>query len=106
MYSQFVATDIYRAMLGCGCDQQLRQTLGKYSLSSRGGARMLRRDDGATIHVVTVLVDGGVLAQLAEQGVVAVMQLDNVSARLRAEPELPGGDYAHGYLRPRYGYAA
>lgn len=91
MLSTFVAADVYRVMLGAGRLDALSQTLQAYALPAEGSLRQLRRDDGSGVWVVTVLIDGETLERISLLQALSLMQIDNISARLRAVPTLPGG---------------
>ena len=109
MLRSFVVDDIYRVMLGCEAIEPLARTLGEHGLRSEGPMRQMHRDDGSSVWVSVVLVDGDTLEQIALHAALMLMQIDNISARLRATPALPGGgERAPRYApaRQRYGVAA
>lgn len=90
MLRSFIANDIYRVLLGSDAIEPLARTLGEHGLRSEAPMRQMRRDDGSSVWTSTVLVDGDSLERIALQAVLRLMQIDNISARLRATPELPG----------------
>ncbi|MBA4286279.1 MAG: hypothetical protein C0434_12180 [Xanthomonadaceae bacterium] len=91
MLRSFVADDIYRVMLGANRLDTLNRTLQEYALPAEGSLRQLRRDDGSGVWVVVVLIDGDMLERISLHQALSLMQIDNISARLRAVPTLPGG---------------
>ncbi len=107
MLRTFIESDVYRVMLGSESRELLVSGMRAISRSVEGDIRRMRRDDGSGVYVTTLFVDGGALERLALRGELTVMQIDNISARLRSAPSLPGGsDYVGGYAYRRYGYAA
>ena len=107
MLRAFIESDVYRVMLGSESRERLLAGLHGLSRQPAGEIRRMRRDDGSGVYVSTLFIDGGALEQVALSDELMVMQVDNISARLRAAPSLPGGaDYAGGYAQRRYGYAA
>lgn len=91
MLRSFVADDIYRVMLGANRLDTLNHTLQEHALAAEGSLRQLRRDDGTGVWVVVVLIDGDMLERISLLQALSLMQIDNISARLRAVPTLPGG---------------
>lgn len=91
MLSTFAAADIYRVMLGTCRVDTLSRALDEYRLPAEGSLRQMRRDDGSGVWVATVLVDGETLERISLLQTLSLMQIDNISARLRAVPTLPGG---------------
>lgn len=90
MLRSFAAADIYRVMLGTDRIDTLSRTLDEYRLPAEGSLRQMRRDDGSGVWVATVLVDGDTLERISLLQALSLMQVDNISARLRAVPSLPG----------------
>lgn len=91
MLGSFIADDIYRVMLGASHHDSLSRVLDEHRLPAEGSLRQMRRDDGSGVWVGVVLVDGETLEQITLRQRVSLMQVDNISARLRARPALPGG---------------
>jgi hypothetical protein len=107
MLRSFIETDVYRVMLGSESREQLLCGLQDLSWQPAGEIRRMRRDDGSGVYVAMQFIDGAVLEQLSLRGELLLMQVDNISARLRVAPSLPGGSaYAGGDDQRRYGYAA
>ena len=107
MMRTFIENDIYRVMLGCESRERLLAGLDEFSRQPVGEIRSLRRDDGSLVHVAVQFLDGACLERLALHGELLLMQIDNISARLRAEPSLPGcGGRSAGYAQRQFGYAA
>lgn len=90
MLPTFSANDIYRVMLGSDTLLPVARTLGEHSLRSEGPMRQMRRDDGRCVWVSVALIDGATLERISLLAAVQLMQIDNVSARLRAAPAIPG----------------
>ncbi|WP_022978372.1 hypothetical protein [Nevskia ramosa] len=90
MLRSFIADDIYRVTLGSDAIEPLSRTLGDHGLRPDGTLRRMHRDDGTGVWMAQVLVDGNTLQHIALQARLMLMQIDNISARLRAAPELPG----------------
>ncbi len=90
MLRSFIADDVYRVTLGSDAIEPLSRTLGEYGLRPEGTLRRMRRDDGSGIWMAQVLIDGDTLQHVALQARLSLMQIDNISARLRAAPELSG----------------
>lgn len=99
MLRSFIDSDIYRVMLGSEQHETLSALFGQFGLQPEG-VRLMRRDDGSAVHVAMVLLDGETLERVALSQRVMMMQIDNISARLRAVPSLPGGGMAE--RSPRY----
>ncbi|WP_292998834.1 hypothetical protein [Nevskia sp.] len=111
MLRSFIDSDIYRVMLGSEQPEALSDVFLQFGLQHEGNIRLMRRDDGSGVHVAMVLVDGDTLERIALSQRVMMMQIDNISARLRAVPSLPGGGSAErtprfAPLRLPYGVAA
>jgi hypothetical protein len=107
MLRSFIEADVYRVMLGCESRELLLAGVRGQKLEPEGSVRCMRRDDGSGVYVVTLFADGGSLERLALHGELLLMQVDNISARLRAVPTLPGaGEYVGGYSYRQCGYAA
>lgn len=87
MLGSFIATDIYRAMLGTRDHDRLAELLDAYGLLAENALRLMRRDDGTEVWVTTVLLEGEALQRIALGQVASVMQVDNISARLRLPVE-------------------
>ena len=90
MRSTFASADIYRVMLGSCRVETLSRALEEYRVPAEGSLRQMRRDDGSGVWVATVLVDGDTLERISLLQALSLMQVDNISARLRAVPSLPG----------------
>lgn len=90
MLRAYAAADIYRVMLGAGSMDGLSRALDEYRLPAEGSMRQMRRDDGSGVWVVVVLVDGETLERISLLESLSLMQIDNISARLRSIPTLPG----------------
>lgn len=90
MLRSFIADDIYRVTLGSDAIEPLSRTLGDHGLRADGTLRRMHRDDGTGVWMARVLIDGNTLQHIALQARLMLMQIDNISARLRAGPELPG----------------
>lgn len=90
MLRAFIAADIYRVMLGCEAIEPLARALGEHGLRSDGPMRQMHRDDGSSLWMSVVLVDGETLEQITLQRMLDLLQIDNISARLRATPETSG----------------
>jgi len=90
MLRSFIADDIYRVTLGSDAIDPLSRTLGEHGLRPDGTLRRMHRDDGTGVWMAQVLVDGNTLQHIALQARLMLMQIDNISARLRAGPELAG----------------
>lgn len=101
MRSTFAAADIYRVMLGTHRVDTLSRALEDYRLPAEGSLRQMRRDDGSGVWVAVVLVDGETLERISLLQTLSLMQVDNISARLRAVPSLPGSP-ATPRLQPRF----
>lgn len=95
MLRAFVAADIYRVMLGASSVDTLRRALADHRLPAESSLRQMRRDDGSGVWVAVVLVDGDTLERISLLQSLSLMQVDNISARLRAAPSLPGGNRLH-----------
>ena len=111
MLRSFIDSDIYRVMLGGEQRETLTALFEQFGLQHDGELRLMRRDDGSGVYVATVLLDGDVLERVSLSQRVMMMQIDNISARLRAVPSLPGGGSAErsprfAPSRPPYGIAA
>lgn len=91
MLRSYIADDIYRVMLGSDEVELLDRALGEHELRSEGPVRQMRRDDGSGVWVSVALVDGETLERISLRASLMMMQVDNISARLRATPSLPGG---------------
>lgn len=87
MLGSFIAADIYRVMLGAREQAALAELLDRHQLQAEAELRPMRRDDGTGVWVAVVLVEGETLQRIALGQVASLMQVDNISARLR----LPGG---------------
>ncbi|WP_293369110.1 hypothetical protein [Nevskia sp.] len=90
MLGAFVAADIYRVMLGSNQADSLSRALETYRLPTEHSLRQMRRDDGSGVWVAVVLIDGETLERISLLQALSLMQIDNISARLRAAPTLPG----------------
>lgn len=89
MLRSFIADDIYRVTLGSEAIEPLARILGEHGLRAAAPMRQMRRDDGSSVWMSAVLVDGDTLERIALHAALRLMQVDNVSARLRATPEWP-----------------
>lgn len=103
MLRAFVAADIYRVMLGASSVDTLRRALADHRLPAESSLRQMRRDDGSGVWVAVVLVDGDTLERISLLQSLSLMQVDNISARLRAMPTLPGSTTS---LQPMHGAVA
>lgn len=95
MLPSFIADDIYRVTLGSDVAEPLIRLLGQYGLrpdGANGQPRCMCRDDGSSVWMSRMLIDGEALERIALQARLVLMQIDNISARLRAIPALPGSE--------------
>lgn len=90
MLGSFISDDVYRVMLGACERAVLACVLADHQLFAEGELRQMRRDDGSGIWVAVTLVDGATLERIGLRQSLSLMQVDNISARLRAGPSLPG----------------
>lgn len=90
MLGSFISDDVYRVMLGACERAVLACVLADHQLFAEGELRKMRRDDGSGIWVAVTLVDGATLERIGLRQSLSLMQVDNISARLRAGPSLPG----------------
>lgn len=89
MLRSFIFSDVYRVMLGCANREALLEAIGKQNVNHHGALREMTRADDSRVFVVTLFVDGEALEVLSLQDNLEMMQIDNISARLRAVPTLP-----------------
>lgn len=90
MLGSFISDDVYRVMLAAGERDALARVLDHYQLHAEGALRQMQRDDGSGVWVAVTLVDGATLERIGLCRAVSLMQVDNISARLRAAPARPG----------------
>lgn len=96
MLRSYAADDIYRVMLGADRLDTLSRTLNAHAVPAEGPLRLLRRDDGSDVWVVVALIDGDTLERLSLLQQLSLIQIDNISARLRQVPTRTAG----GAMRP------
>lgn len=108
MLRSFAFSDVYRVMLGSPSRETLINAIQDQGVRNGDSLRQMLREDGSRVHVIVVFIDGEVLQRLALLGHVELIQIDNISARLRSAPSMPGvGDPgARAYARRVYGMAA
>lgn len=98
MLGSFIESDVYRVLLGCSEREGLIEAIRRESLSHDGHVRAMRCDDGAAITVATLFVDGLALQKLSLWPELRLLQVDNISARLRAVPPPRKGEPGSNYL--------
>jgi|GEM_PF-4310911 len=109
MLRSFIQSDVYRIMLGCESRETMLAAIAEHAINHDGGIRVMRRDDGAEIAVTVLFLDGDVLEKLALCEHLKLLQVDNISARLRAVPPLPNmrdSDRSRAFVRRAFGQAA
>lgn len=87
MLGSFIATDIYRVLLGTRDHDTLAQLLDRYRLQAESALRQMRREDGTEVWVASVLIEGEALQRIALGQIASLVQVDNISARLRLPDE-------------------
>ncbi|GAC1631671.1 MAG: hypothetical protein NVS9B10_25320 [Nevskia sp.] len=92
MLRSFIEADVYRIMLGCEQGEVLLEAIQRHQINHDGSVRVMRRGEDCELTVCTLFVDGEILQKLALLDALHILQVDNVSARLRAVPTMRDDD--------------
>lgn len=89
MMRSFIAADVYRIMLGCEQREPLLDAIRRHDINHDGTLRVMHRGEDRQMTVCVLFVEGDTLQKLALCDALHILQVDNISARLRAVPALP-----------------